>query len=644
MTDVDENWHIIMTGISDIIDDMCPLKSMKLKDKGKPWYTKELMERIHDKDLMRKRAKKNDRTEDWELAKRFRNETNRAIRNAKSDYIKESIEKNANDAKQFWKKINSILPSHSKGSSTINLIDTKLNKPVPREQTATYINNFFSTIGPNLAKKFKDPWIYEGSENEATLDNMSTTIDEVIKLCKEIDVNKSSAMENLPSKVIKDAFLAIPEIITKLMNLSLSSGSFPFSWKIANIIPIPKNGDSSDVNNLRPISLLPLPGKILEKIVHQRIYEFLKLNNLINPNQGGFQPGYSTTDTVAKLTDDIMLQANRGRCTLATFVDLKKAFDTVNREILTKKLEHLGIRNKNLVWIKSYLSERRQRTMANGTVSDDCSVNCGVPQGSILGPLFFLAYINDINVKLKFCNAKLFADDTVLYVSSHDTQLAHTMVQADLNRLSQWCNVNQLTVNVKKTKSVLFGTKKYLDIDRQPNLTLNNESIEYITHYKYLGIELDNNLNYKLHANNVYNLVAHKIYLLSKIRGFVSNKVALLIYKTKILPYLDYGDIFYMNTNIGILNKRQKLQNKALKICINPPWRTETDMVHNYTKIAKLDHRRTCHLRNFIHKRRDKEIYIDNTEFNTRRRDAVTGHNLPDKSCVADTAMQIELA
>ena len=324
MTDVDENWHIIMTGISDIIDDMCPLKSMKLKDKGKPWYTKELMERIHDKDLMRKRAKKNDRTEDWELAKRFRNETNRAIRNAKSDYIKESIEKNANDAKQFWKKINSILPSHNKGSSTINLIDTKLNKPVPREQTATYINNFFSTIGPNLAKKFKDPWIYEGSENEATLDNMSTTIDEVIKLCKEIDVNKSSAMENLPSKVIKDAFLAIPEIITKLMNLSLSSGSFPFSWKIANIIPIPKNGDSSDVNNLRPISLLPLPGKILEKIVHKRIYEFLKLNNLINPNQGGFQPGYSTTDTVAKLTDDIMLQANRGRCTLATFVDILK--------------------------------------------------------------------------------------------------------------------------------------------------------------------------------------------------------------------------------------------------------------------------------------------------------------------------------
>ena len=197
------------------------------------------------------------------------------------------------------------------------------------------------------------------------------------------------------------------------------------------------------------------------------------------------------------------------------------------------------------------------------------------------------------------------------------------MVQADLNRLSQWCNVNQLTVNVKKTNSVLFGTKKYLDIDRQPNLTLNNESIEYITHYKYLGIELDNNLNYKLHANNVYNVVAHKIYLLSKIRGFVSNKVALLIYKTKILPYLDYGDIFYMNTNMGILNKLQKLQNKALKICINSPWRTETDMVHNYTKIAKLDHRRTCHLRNFIHKRRDKEIYIDNTEFNTRRRDAV---------------------
>ena len=210
---------------------------------------------------------------------------------------------------------------------------------------------------------------------------------------RDINTLKSSGIDEIASKLCKDAFLVLQDHITHLFNCSLRKGIFPNDWKTAKVIPLFKGGDKESVNNYRPVSLLPLPGKILEKIVHIKISKFLEENKFLSPDQGGFRKGFSTTSTIVDLTDDLFTCINKGETTLGTFIDLKKAFDTVNTEILFNKLNEAGIRGNTLKWCKSYLTGRSQKTLVNGILSPSLPIICGVPQGSVLGPLLFLLYV-----------------------------------------------------------------------------------------------------------------------------------------------------------------------------------------------------------------------------------------------------------
>ena len=291
-----------------------------------------------------------------------------------------------NDPKKYWESINRLLPSN-RSNKRIWLINHDTNELISDVNIANFINSYFVNIGPKLAESFCNPWVSQGTDVPWVMNDVKTDVPEVCKLINAIDICKSSAMENLSSRVLNDAFQAIPEIITSCFNLSLETGIFPWQWKLAKVVPF--TGDVSNDNNYRPVSLLPLPGKLLEKIVHKHLLNYLETYDLLNAAQGGFRPGHSTTDTIARFTDDVLLKANDSQCTLATFIDLRKAFDTVDHSILSHKLISLGIKNVTLEWIKSYLSDRGQCTLANGYLSSNLPVVCGVPQGSILGPLIF---------------------------------------------------------------------------------------------------------------------------------------------------------------------------------------------------------------------------------------------------------------
>ena len=368
------------------------------------------------------------------------------------------LENNKNDCKKFWKNIHEVLPIGVKSHKSINLINLDTNIDISENDTAEYINSFFAGIGPKLARNFDMPWLYEGGVSEHTLDNINTTNEEVLKICKEINVNKSSCIENISSRVLKDAFIHLHTKLTHLINVSMDTGLFPEKWKSANVIPLFKGGNRNEVGNHRPVSLLPLPSKIIEKIVHNRLSSHLETRNLLDECQGGFRKNHSTIDTTSKLTVDIYLGINNREVTLACFIDMAKAFDTVNHKILVNKLLKLGIGKNVLKWITNYLTNRNQCTTANGITSTYTDISCGVPQGSILGPLFFIIYVNDIVNILNHCKHLLYADDTVLYISG---ELTHTtaLLQQDLNRFKIWCDRNQLTMNIKKTKYVTFGLK-----------------------------------------------------------------------------------------------------------------------------------------------------------------------------------------
>ena len=240
---------------------------------------------------------------------------------------------NQNDSKTFWQQISAILLK-GKGSDLIKLIDMDTNTPIKDNDVPDYINEYFSTIGSRLAEGLNGHWVYSGKRNAVDIVNIETNEEEILKLSNEIEITKSSAIEHVSSRLIKDVFTNFPDIIVKIFNTSLQTGIVPTTWKSATIIPLKKEGNSPDVNNLRPISLLPIQGKVLEKIVHHKLMSNLDTNKLLDPNQGGFRQNHSTIDTTVKFTEDLYKNINRGLITVASFIDFRKAFDTVNHNIL----------------------------------------------------------------------------------------------------------------------------------------------------------------------------------------------------------------------------------------------------------------------------------------------------------------------
>ena len=577
---------------------------------------------IHTKNRAWKKAKRTKNLIDIQEAKTLRNRTKHVIRQAKANFVQDYLDNDRISTKKFWEKINYIMPSKDK-QSMIKLIDQETSEPIPNTDLSSYINGFFVNIGSKLSECFDKNW-HDDLTNYCDNEMADLVIDVYTlgQIINDIDIYKSSAIKDISSEVLKDAFLTLLPQLVYMYTQCLRLNVFPDSWKVANVIPLQKTGDPSDVNNLRPISLLPLPGKILERIVHSQISTFLENNELFLNEQGGFRKGKSTIDTVAKFTDDILLGINEKEYTLAAFIDLKKAFDTVNHEILIKKLPHYGLSQNTVQWIKSYLDNRSQKCTVNGITSPELVINCGVPQGSILGPMLFLIYINDIAQNLTCTKFRLYADDTVLYMSDSDEHNAHAGLQHDLYSLTEWCNMNRLTINSKKTKVVLFGMRTMLKKAICQDLYIGNNKLQYVKNFTYLGVKLDCKLNFEAHALECLRLVSHKLYMISKIRNCITNKQALCIYKSKILPYFDYGDIFYMKTHQRTIDKLQKLQNRALRLCLGHHNRHNVDILHIEANVPKLEPRRLCHLVNFVYPRSRDPYYVRIINRNLRNFDA----------------------
>ena len=271
----------------------------------------------------------------------------------------------------------------------------------------------------------------------------------------QIYVNKSASIENLSTRVLQDAFEHIIPQLTHMFTCSLKMKLVPNEWKMATVVPIQKAGDKSNVNNLRPVSLLPLHGKLLEKPFHNKVSKYLDDNNLINDGQNWFRKGRSTVGMVAELTDDILLGIDNKNYTTAAFIDLRKAFDTVSHDILGQKLHKFGFYQSIIAWLRNYLTDRRQGCKT----SEYTDITCGVPQGSILGPMLFLLYINDIYIMLNRCKTILYADDTVVYATHTCEQTCYDWLCTDLVKLMGWFNSNRLTIDLDKTKLMLFATE-----------------------------------------------------------------------------------------------------------------------------------------------------------------------------------------
>ena len=331
--------------------------------------------------------------------------------------------------------------------------------------------------------------------------------------------------------------------LSDVYNSSFNEGVFPECNKIAKEMPNHKSGSTKDVNNYRPISLLSIYSKMIEKLMASRLNTFLDLHSIIYPNQFGFRAGSSTTHALISITIKKTIEEKKYGCGI--FIDLRQAFDTVNHDILLQKLEHYGVRNKVFSWFKSYSSGRKQYVLLNGVDSDTKNLTCGVPQRSVLGPLLFLLYINDlpnISNKLKFY---LFADDTNIYYESDDLNVLEITMNKELGKLHEWLCLNRLSLNISKTNFVIFHALNK-PINYLVTILINKHAIDEVNSVKYLGILLDSQLTYKNQINALSKKVPRAIGVLYKLRPFVTSKT-LSVYYAIIYIYIP----FIRNSTVG---------------------------------------------------------------------------------------------
>ena len=465
------------------------------------------------------------------------------------------------------------------------------------------MNTYFINIGREIGGEFsyKNKVGSEGTEGSdgATADGWAFSElneAEVMKVVKSINVSKSSGLNNISSFVVKEVFSILISQLTHLFNLTIRTSIFPKAWKEALVIPIPKSGNAKHVQNYRPISLLPLPGKLLEKLIHSQISEHLENISHLTENQHGFRKGHSTIHSVAQVTDYINIKMDRRLPTLAAFIDFRKAFDCVQHPVLLDKLSALGLNGKVIDWFTSYLENRRQRVLANDTYSSWQHVTQGVPQGSVLGPPFYILYANDIIERVKFCNIALYADDTLLYLANPNFNDTIKKLQDDMNSLSSWCDENGIQMNVDKMNIMFFGSqctvKKLPDFE----IVVNETPVKLVPNYRYLGITLDGQLNYNKHVQKTINRVTLKLKQMRRMRSFLDTRAATLVYKNMILPILEYGDIFMVGASAENRKRLQVLQNKGLRCALDKDTDTSITDLHRSARLLKLKDRRGVHL------------------------------------------------
>ena len=425
----------------------------------------------------------------------------------------------------------------------------------------------------------------------------------ILRELAALKTNKTTGLDQINARLLKDSAYSIVSGLTKIVNASLFSQTFPDIWKNGKIVPLYKSNDPTSPNNYRPITILPILSKILKHIVHQQVYQYLRHNKLITNEQFGFRPKLSTNIALTQLTEEILQNMDNKMITGAVFIDLRKVFDTVDHSLLISKLRNLGFSNPVVDWFRSYLSPRSTVTSINNSTSDPKPVTVGVPQGSILGPLLFLLYINDLPQCLNHCKSILYADDTLLYYSARTMTDLESKINTDLESLSDWLNNNLLTLNNNKTKFMIFSNKKQSQSHPDVTITVQSKKIEREGSIQYLGITLSEDFSWHEHIDNLIKKINQRIGVSRRIKHCLDLGTRCVLYTALILPLFDYADTIWGDKNNTVLmDSLQSLENKAAKLILDEQPRYSSTTALQRLKWSTLKTRRHNHRCIFIYK------------------------------------------
>ena len=531
-----------------------------------PWMTEALRTQIRLKNSKYKEYVKSNNVDIVESYKDSKRILHSSLRNAEIQYYSEQYELNSGDMFKSWKVLKTILALNS-NSEKRQLCLTINNVAVTNSiDIANGFNDFFVSIGPELAKDIHsdiNPLTYVNNVNNSIV-IFDVSCDEVKNIIRSLK-NSSAGHDEFPTFVGKLCVDSYIEPLTFLINHSLKTGVFPSELKLARVVPIFKAGDSSALTNYRPISVLTFFAKVFEKIVYNKLLNFISDNNILYDHQYGFRKGRSTQQAIITLVDKVTKSQDIGDIVITLLIDLKKAFDTIDHRILLRKLYSYGIRGSMFKWMESYLTDRSQYVVFDGKVSQTRGIKCGVPQGSILGPLLFIISVNDI------CNVSpmlfkiLYADDTCVLISGNHLNNLIDRLNTELISLNNWFKANKLSLNTKKSFFMIFHRSRI-----KPNVinkvVIDNHELTQVNSAKYLGVIIDHKLNWIEHILYVKSKMSKGIGIMYKARQFLTKKALLMLYHAYIFPYMTYCIEVWGCASQTQLNCLFLLQKKIIRI------------------------------------------------------------------------------